>query len=161
MPIYDIPKVEMTFQEVSRFEMDGLHDHKANWNTLYTNQVGIGYQYLGPFHWRYISETYHNLHCLFTMQNDYDKPDHASTPSGHFRHCLLYLRQFFLCNADMTLEDGDIRERNLTTERVGETRACRDWGAIAKWVDDEFDAWLALNNVSFAEIHKPTVFETA
>jgi len=158
MPVTDIPLAEMTFHEVSQFSLDGSPVHKGNWLTLYTNQFGIGFQHLGPFHWRYISEEYHSLHCLYTMQNDFDKPDHANHPSPHFIHCLFYLRQLFLCNADMSLEEGNILKRNFTMDRVGETRICRDWDHIASWVEDEFEDWLGQNNVSAPELQKPTTF---
>jgi hypothetical protein len=160
MPVTDIPLAEMTFHEVSQFSLDATPTHKGNWQTLYTNQFGIGFQHLGPFHWRYISEEYHGLHCLYTMQRDFDTPDHANHPSGHLIHCIFYLRQLFLCNADMTLEEGDILQRNFTMDRIGETRVCRDWDHIAKWVNDDFDGWLKQNNVSSSEVPQPTQFNT-
>ncbi|THV07186.1 hypothetical protein K435DRAFT_581864, partial [Dendrothele bispora CBS 962.96] len=50
-------------------------------------------------------------------------------------HCLMYLRQIFLCNADLTLEDGDFTGKNYTTQRIADTRKCRDWSTVARWVN--------------------------
>lgn len=143
-----IPTVEMTFQEASRFGLND-EDSKANWETLFTNQFGIGFQHLGPFHHRFISGAYHSLHCVYSMQRDFDKPGHIAHPSHHFEHCLMYLRQIFLCSADMTLESGDFMARNLTTDRVGDTRRCRDWSTVATWVDENFREWADYNGVTF------------
>jgi hypothetical protein len=134
--------VEMTFQEPSRFSLAG-NDSQASWDTLWTNQFGLGYQHFGPFGFRSLSGMYHALHCLWTMQLDLASTDHSSKPAtSHFSHCLFLLRQYFLCNADPTLESGDFTKRNFATDRVGETRTCRDWNAARDWIDDEFKSWL-------------------
>ncbi|KAE9388841.1 hypothetical protein BT96DRAFT_890325 [Gymnopus androsaceus JB14] len=148
MPVGNIPAVEMTFQESSRFSLNDPAN-KANWDTLITNQFGTGFQHLGPYHFRHISGAYHSLHCVYSMQEDFDKPDHLHHPSHHFIHCLMYFRQIFLCNADLTLEAGDFMHRNLTSDRMGQTRKCRDWSTVAKWVDDNTKLWFEYNNVTF------------
>ncbi|KAJ7640762.1 hypothetical protein DFH06DRAFT_1097857 [Mycena polygramma] len=148
LPTGDLPAVEMTFQESARFGVSGT-ESAANWDTLITNQFGIGFQHLGPYHFRYISGAYHSLHCVYTMQLDLNKPNHLRNPSHHFTHCLMYFRQIFLCNADMTLEDGDFASRNFTTDRVGQTRNCRDWDTVADWVDQNNREWAEYNGVSF------------
>ncbi|THH23227.1 hypothetical protein EUX98_g7951 [Antrodiella citrinella] len=148
MPTGPIPTVEMTFQESTRFTLTD-DTSKPNWETLFTNQFGIGFQHLGPFHYRYISAAYHSLHCVYSMAEDFDKPNHLTHPSHHFIHCLMYMRQIFLCDADMTLEEGDFMMRNITTDRMGVTRECRDWSAVARWVDQNFKEWADFNGVSF------------
>ena len=82
------------------------------------------------------------------MREAFDEPHHLEKPDGHFIHCLIYMRQLFLCNADMTLEAGDFMTRNLTTDRVGETRRCRDWSTVAAWVDENSREWAEYNGVS-------------
>ncbi|KAJ7077409.1 hypothetical protein B0H15DRAFT_789719, partial [Mycena belliarum] len=148
MPVGDIPVVEMTFQESRRFGLSDA-DSKKNWGTLFnTNSFGLGVQHLGPYHFRYVTSAYHSLHCLYTMRKDFDQPNHNSNASFHFVHCITYLRQMFLCNADMTLEDGDFMMRNFTTDRVGETRECRDWWKVSAWVNENNRKWLEYNEVS-------------
>lgn len=155
-PTGPIPTVEMTFQESTRFV---LSDDAAapNWETLLTNQLGhgIGFTHLGPYHYRFISAAYHSLHCVFSMSEDFDKPDHWGHPSHHLIHCLMYMRQIFLCNADVTLEEGDFMDRNFTLERIGVTRECRDWEAVAEWVDENVKEWAVYNNVSLDDLPLP------
>ena len=146
IPVGRIPTVEMTFHETSRFSLSS-NDSTANWETLFTNQFGTGFQHLGPYHFRFISGAYHALHCLYKAQLALDKPDHLEDPDHHFAHCLIYWRQLFLCNADLTLEDGDFMRRNLTTDRIGPTRRCRDWSTVAAWVNENSREWARYNGV--------------
>ncbi|KAI0078429.1 hypothetical protein K474DRAFT_923593 [Panus rudis PR-1116 ss-1] len=148
MPIGPIPTVEMTFQESRRFSFSD-DDSRDNWETLFTNQFGIGFAHLGPFHHRFISAAYHSLHCLYSMTEDFDQPDHLGNPSHHFVHCLMYMRQIFLCNADATLEPGDFMARNLTIDRMGPTRQCRDWTYVGAWIDANFREWSEFNGVNW------------
>jgi len=142
MPVGQIEPVEMTFHESSRFGLTS-NDSKASWDTVWSNQFGLGYQHFGPFGYRSLSGMYHALHCLWTMELDLDNPNHSTGPARtHFSHCLFLIRQYFLCNADPALEKGDFTQRNFTADRVGETRVCRDWDAVADWVNDEFKSWL-------------------
>lgn len=60
---------------------------------------------------------------------------------------MTYLRQIFICNADMTLEDGDFMSRNLTTVRIGQTRKCRDWWAVTEFVNENNKEWFKLNDI--------------
>lgn len=148
MPVGPLADVEMTFHESTRFGLDD-EDSRLNWKTLLTNQFGLGFVHLGPYHFRHIAGAYHSLHCLYTMQMDFDKPNHSAHPSHHFVHCLMYLRQVFLCNADDFLEEGDFMDRNITMDRMGSTRKCRDWSQAAQWVDQNFKEWVEFNGVSF------------
>ncbi|KAJ6584724.1 hypothetical protein B0H19DRAFT_927527, partial [Mycena capillaripes] len=147
MPVGVLPTVEMTFQESERFGLSD-EDSRRNWEVLFnTNSFGLGVQHLGPYHHRYVTSAYHSLHCLYTMHEDFDKPDHAKNPSFHFVHCMTYLRQIFMCNADMTLEDGDFMSRNLTTARTGHTRKCRDWWTVTEFVNENNKEWFKLNGI--------------
>ncbi|TCD62360.1 hypothetical protein EIP91_006969 [Steccherinum ochraceum] len=144
----DIPTVEMTFQESARFTLSD-ESNKPNWLTLFKNRYGIGFTHLGPFHHRFIPASYHSLHCVYNIQLDFDKPNHATETSLHFIHCLWYLREVFLCNADVSLEDGDFMTKNYTLERMGETRQCKDWTVAADFVSRNFLDWAAYNGVYY------------
>lgn len=156
MPTGPVSTVEMTLQESTRFMLDDDAD-KPNWETLITNQIGIGFNHLGPYHYRFISSAYHSLHCVFSMSEDFEKPDHWGNPSHHLIHCLMYMRQMFLCNADTTLEEGDFMTKNFTLDRTIVTRECRDWESIAEWVDENFREWAAFNGVSLDDWESQTV----
>lgn len=144
----DIPTVEMTFQESTRFTLSD-DSNKPNWLTLFKTRYGIGFTHLGPFRYRFIPAAYHSLHCVYNMEVDFDKPNHATETSPHFIHCLWYLREVFLCNADISLEDGDFMKKNYTLERTGETRQCRDWTVAAEFVSQNFLDWAAYNGVYY------------
>lgn len=60
----------------------------------------------------------------------------------------MYLRQVFVCNADVTLEPGDFFAKNLTIDRMGVTRQCRDWKMVDTWMTNKFKEWLAFNGQS-------------
>jgi len=147
---------QMTFQDSVRYDFtptgpSTLNEAHYSWDTLFTNQMGIGFQHIGPFRFKTLSAKHHTLHCLWTMSLDFDKGDHLTNPAPHFFHCLFLLRQYLLCNADSTLEHGDFTKRNYETDRVGETRTCRDWSASAKWVDDELIEWLRSMGIDSSE----------
>ncbi|PSN59926.1 hypothetical protein BS50DRAFT_507614, partial [Corynespora cassiicola Philippines] len=57
----------------------------------------------------------------------------------HVNHCFDYLRQTALCHADATLEPF-LEEDGLTIKKGGSSgwgvvHQCRDWAALARWVD--------------------------
>jgi len=149
-PSTGIPIVEMQFHESSRFTFDTA-EGVENWNTMWTNQAGIGFQHPPPYKFRAVSGQYHMLHCLNRMQIAFENPNHVDVDE-HFEHCLTYWRQSFLCKADMTLEMGDFMKRNLTIDRVGENRRCRDWRAVDDWVHQEYTEWVESVGVTVAEV---------
>lgn len=146
MPLDVIPTVEMTFSESSRFTLSN-NDSDPNWKTLYTKLFGTGFHHIGPYQFRFITGAYHSLHCVYNMHRALDKPHHIEHQDHHYVHCLMYLQQIFLCNADMTLEVGDFMARNMTTDRVGPTRRCRDWSTAENWIETNFREWAESNGV--------------
>ena len=77
-----------------------------------------------------------------------EKPNHLNETSHHLIHCMMYLWQLFMCNADATLEPGNFMAKNLTLDRMGVTRKCRDWQTVAKWIDQNALEWAEYNGVS-------------
>lgn len=57
--------------------------------------------------------------------------------SHHWKHCIDYLRQALICNADVTLENLEMNGDNLlgSVDGWGTTHMCRDWSAILEWVE--------------------------
>lgn len=151
MPTGPIDTVEMTFQESKRYDFEHP-DAPGNWETLFTNHYGLGFAHLGAYNYRFISGAHHALHCVYTMTHDFSNPDHVAKPSHHFIHCLTYIRQIALCNADMTLEPGDFMMRNLTVDRTGVTRSCKDWKRLGEWLNDNFKEWVTFNGLSLDDL---------
>lgn len=64
----------------------------------------------------------------------------------HLTHCLSYLRQSILCNADISLELTSLR-RTVNGETVhaayggGVTHECRDWSEVYGWVAKNHQEW--------------------
>lgn len=57
-------------------------------------------------------------------------------PNEHSGHCLNFLRQAILCNADITLDPllDDSDEAVAATDGLGVTHICRDWMQVYDYV---------------------------
>jgi hypothetical protein len=58
--------------------------------------------------------------------------NHHAAP-GHFLHCIDYLRQAIMCNADTNLELVDPTRDGVTG--YGFPRKCRDYDRVTQWAD--------------------------
>ena len=98
---------------------------------LYIFPKGLGYVHLGKDDRAFYLSMWHELHCLRIIQKLLENPDDRSFGGeGHLQHCLNYLRQYLLCNADDTLEPGDYHSGPAFFERK-----CRDWKAVHDFSD--------------------------
>ena len=100
---------------------------------------------------------FHQLHCVEKMRIFLDNPNDTHVGFGHQQHCMNYLRQLFLCRADLTLEPiaVPIGEDNLPMNEkdvldlddlvmrsgVGLERSCRDSSTLYKITGDNFLKW--------------------
>ncbi len=80
----------------------------------------------------------HQLHCL-----DVFRVGFATNRSGyahHVEHCLRYMLQIVLCQADTTLEVDEPGVRNgkwvHAAGGVGSVRECKDWKALWRYLDE-------------------------
>nr|GAT49483.1 predicted protein [Mycena chlorophos] len=92
------------------------------------------------------------LHCLQTFRDTLVDLNPALS-WGHLRHCVNYLRQRALCQADLTLEPGDFTKRDFTYDRTGATHTCGNWNALISKVDDNWNNWVEF----WQEFHNITV----
>lgn len=83
------------------------------------------------------------LHCLQQFRDTLVEPN-PRVPWGHLHHCLNYLRERALCQADLTLEPGDFATRNFAQDRIGATHICRDWNAVISKVEDNWSDWVSV-----------------
>jgi hypothetical protein len=83
---------------------------------------------------------FHQLDCLAKLRNViqalqegnlYDDVDVAEH-HGYWPHCLDYLRQTILCNADDSLEKGEVVDGRWVTSGFGAPKECRD----SSWLYD-------------------------
>ncbi|KAH7906880.1 hypothetical protein BJ138DRAFT_1117176 [Hygrophoropsis aurantiaca] len=91
---------------------------------------------------------YHQIHCLNALRRIIvaDHQNQSTKYNAHAHHCLAYLREMILCNADTTLEpskavllsDGRT-SRPVTGWRV--THECRDWVQVRDFVQENYLEW--------------------
>ncbi|KAM0819940.1 putative Tat pathway signal sequence [Seiridium cardinale] len=97
----------------------------------------------------YQVDGFHELHCLYRLRRILlgraTRMDHA-----HTLHCLNYIRQTLMCNMDFTLGTTE----NYMDFGLHDKRQCRDYDAIAAWV--ERNKWKDFENYQFTkyENHK-------
>ena len=125
----------MTLQSGSpRFSLDADDD----WATLFP--ASDGFTDLGPASTprTFLVSMVHQLHCL-----DVFRVGFATNRTGyahHVEHCLRYMLQIVLCNADTTLEADEPGVRGGRWEHaaggVGSVHQCRDWRVLREYLDE-------------------------
>lgn len=143
----------MTIENSRHYALDS-EDADAEWQSIYPG-TSNGFVRLGPRRRFYGLSVYHQIHCLDSLRWAILGREH-STRSAHIlqteqvreiphtHHCLNYLRQTILCNADLTLEPEVILGSNDVGEGLGVTHVCQDWSKIHQFVENnarEFDEW--------------------
>ncbi|KAF8142291.1 hypothetical protein K438DRAFT_687413 [Mycena galopus ATCC 62051] len=88
---------------------------------------------------------YHQLDCMDTFGRALTATSHRAG-WARLQHCLNYLREMAMCQADITLEVGNFSERNFEIERQGGSYVCRDW--------EQFHAAVQLNWVRWRGVWK-------
>jgi len=114
-------------------------DLPDEWLSTYTSDLSYSGTYfvrLGPSYRTFEVALFHQLHCLSTIHKAFVYPDAPVFGEHHVGHCLNYLRETFLCEADDTLEPGDFKEEVMKGDGHVFERECRDWGAVFDFARD-------------------------
>ncbi|KAJ7454053.1 hypothetical protein B0H11DRAFT_1820189 [Mycena galericulata] len=82
---------------------------------------------------------FHELHCLRLLNLAFD-PSHV-VGDHHIQHCLGYLKQMALCDADLTLEPAGWTD-GKPHDVVGATHVCRDWEMVYASSKESWKAWI-------------------
>ena len=128
--------VVMEVEESVHYSLtDGAHEE---W--MYGNPNGGGTYRVGPFNRTLVDTMFHQLHCVRTMHKLLAEGGTEIT-DRHAQHCLRYLREEILCEANTTLEPGDFTTSNFTEKRAGATYVCRDWTQVYNEVEQNWAAW--------------------
>lgn len=115
-----------------------------------TMPYGKGMLRLGQDHRMFAVTMFHELHCMRYIHGVLTA---TKTPlHAHLHHCLDYLRQMTLCDADLTLEAGDFMTRNFTEERGGSIHICRDWEAVYDEATMNWISWYKYRKAHESEI---------
>ncbi|EGN92255.1 hypothetical protein SERLA73DRAFT_66072, partial [Serpula lacrymans var. lacrymans S7.3] len=142
-PVRELDTVALTLQESVHFTLNSTYSLlDKEWTTLTTHPQGLGRVHMGPDYRIFALVFSHQLHCIREMERAFMHRDHSIPTSGHFRHCLNYLRQSFLCDATDSLEKGDFLKRDFNADRLGDTLICRDWEKVYSKMSDQFSQWL-------------------
>ena len=92
----------------------------------------------------FVVTMFHEMHCLRLLNLAFDPSDPVG--EGHIKHCLNYLRQMILCDADLTLEPADwekqLSEGGDDLNRQGSTHICRDWETVYDAVEKNWREWV-------------------
>ncbi len=106
------------------------------WGTLFPKSGG--FTDLGPHNRTFLLSFMHQIHCLDVIRVAY--VTNRTTLVHGVEHCLRYLRQMVLCNADTTLEPTEIGLFNGNWEPgasgVGSVHRCKDWTVLRRYMDD-------------------------
>jgi hypothetical protein len=118
-------------------------DDDAEWQTLFPSNHATGIHIASAGQGKKFVSVYHQLQCLNTLRQLYMNPGWADNEEKEetAHHCLNVLRQAVLCNADTTLEPGEL-ERDPSGKVVPKASGmdlphlCKNWVALRELVDD-------------------------
>ncbi|ETS88115.1 hypothetical protein PFICI_01943 [Pestalotiopsis fici W106-1] len=85
---------------------------------------------------------FHHLHCLNKIRkqlyNDYYQDWHSpSAQLEHVNHCIEYLRQVVMCNADITMQTFDwIDDYRRPWPNFKIQHECKNWDALTDWAKE-------------------------
>nr|GAT60886.1 predicted protein [Mycena chlorophos] len=111
-------RVQMVVEESSHYSF--LPEAREAWYTAFPD--GFGAIRLGHHHRVFYVSMYHELHCLQQFRDTLVDVG-PRVDWGHLHHCLNYIRQRALCQADLTLEPGDFTKRDFARDRWRRTGA--------------------------------------
>ncbi|KAJ3753850.1 hypothetical protein EV360DRAFT_52726 [Lentinula raphanica] len=89
----------------------------------------------------FVVTMFHELHCLRLLNLAFDKSNVVG--DHHIIHCLNYLRQMAMCDADLTIEVYDWEKQYKTIAKEGSTHVCRDWMQVIGLVDKNWKDWMS------------------
>ena len=133
------------FEETVHFALAG-RDAAREWEWTEASPTEDGNLRLGPRDRVVNVALAHQMHCLRTFRIFLasEHPPRGRRDVEHAEHCLTMLREMTLCDADATLEEGDVFARNWTIERsAGERRCSVDVEAFYDTLAQGWNDWEA------------------
>ncbi|OCH90271.1 hypothetical protein OBBRIDRAFT_731097 [Obba rivulosa] len=102
---------------------------EREWESIFP--AGGGFVRLGPDQRPFGFTLFHQLHCLSRIREAVN----ARKPTQHVHHCLNYLRQTILCDANPTLEPiiPILNELDVNSEVP---RVCMDWTEVYRLAEE-------------------------
>ena len=89
----------------------------------------------------FVVTMFHELHCLRMLNAGYEPNGHIR--EGHLKHCLHYIRQMALCDADITPEPAGWEEKwnigdDTELDREGATHVCKNFQPVFDAVENNW-----------------------
>lgn len=127
----DLGAVSFTPEDTVHYQISS-NDAENEWDSIFPD--GGGFLLLGPQRRAFGLSLFHQMHCLVRIRRAIG----ARQPSIHAHHCLNYLRQAIICEADSTIEPvvPSPGERTVYAET---SRTCKDWEKVYKLVSDNYE----------------------
>ena len=93
----------------------------------------------------FVVTMFHELHCLRMINGGFETE--GNMREGHLKHCLHYIRQMALCDADMTPEPAGWEEKwsvedDTGLDREGATHVCQNFQSIFDAVENKWVEWV-------------------
>ncbi|KAA1476443.1 hypothetical protein DENSPDRAFT_785091 [Dentipellis sp. KUC8613] len=153
MSIPEMAFVKLEVEESIHYEMAEA-EGESDW--LYSSPRGAGAFRYGPDHRSAFSAMTHQMHCVQGFGRQLVSSIANDDDWTHLTHCLNYMRQMILCQADLTLEPGDFSTRNFTEDRGGATYVCQDWNAVYETLQANWLEWYKYRyNHNMSHIREP------
>ncbi|KAJ8093881.1 hypothetical protein PM082_009748 [Marasmius tenuissimus] len=131
--VHGLDFIAMSIQDSSHYTLNKPDSTtRAEWDTLTRYPLGFGRVKMGPNRRLLTATFFHQIHCIREMANAAMDHSERWATRGHIVHCLSYLRQSLLCDADYKLELGDFMEGGYTQGLLGDIRVCRDWETVLR-----------------------------
>ena len=138
-----LPASALKFEASTRYGLDSDDE----WRTIMPR--GKGFVRLGPNALPFEVSLYHQIHCLEHLRRTFVDGlclDDANSVAQHVHHCLNYLRQSIVCNADTTLEPSYVLElengrKVPAASGIDVVHKCRDWELLRNILEDNYDKY--------------------
>ncbi|KAH9476612.1 Oxidase ustYa [Psilocybe cubensis] len=138
---------------ISKAERFGLYSNESEWESILP--MGDGFIYHPDDQKHYLVSHFHSLHCLrsfhrylrMAMVSNPQNDGYTMLDIGHVHHCLIYLRQILLCNADLTLEPASHKQRTPdgkiveTVTGIDIAHRCTDWEQLWEYMGSNYEQY--------------------
>lgn len=127
----DLGHVLFTPEDTVHYQIFG-DDAESEWDSIFPD--GGGFLLLGPARREFGLSLFHQMHCLVRIRGAI----RARKPSIHAHHCLNYLRQAIICEADSTIEPV-VSSSGGRTIYAEVPRTCKDWEKVYALASDNYE----------------------
>jgi len=133
-----LDSVPMEFGDDLNHQLNGTVTH-GDWIPFTPGELGV--VRLGPEHTVANLVLFHQLHCIQILYSAF-KSGIKESHYDHLQHCLFYLQQLALCDADSSLEPGDFLSKVPGQHSGSFTKQCLDWKTVTTFQKSNSDDFI-------------------